>query len=54
MAKTNAWGGQIELNAISDLLGKKIEVLLAEGPPMIIENLSTTHLSIILTYHRLY
>jgi len=55
MANTNAWGGQMELHAISDLLGKKIEVIQAEGPPTIFgENLSTKHPSIILTYHRHY
>jgi len=55
MAKTIAWGGLIELNGISDLSSKKIEVLQAEGPPMIIEeNLLTSYSSIILIYHRHY
>jgi len=55
MANTNAWGGQIELHAISDILGRKIEVLQAEGSPIIIgENANTGKSSIILTYHRYY
>ena len=55
MASTNAWGGQIELRAISDILGRRIEVLQAEGPPVIIgENNTKGKASIILTYHRHY
>ena len=55
MAETKAWGGQIELRAISDILGRKIEVLQAEGPPVIIgENLDNETASIILTYHKHY
>ena len=55
MAETKAWGGQIELRAISDILGRKIEVLQAEGPPVIIgENLDNETTSIILTYHKHY
>ena len=55
MASTNAWGGQIELRAISDILDRRIEVLQAESPPVIIgENVSKEKASIILTYHRHY
>lgn len=34
--KTKAWGGQIELRALSQLLRQAIEVVQADGPPMII------------------
>ena len=55
MANTNAWGGQIELRAISEILGRRIEVLQAEGPPVIIgDNVEKEKPSIILTYHRHY
>ena len=55
MAETNAWGGQVELRAISDILHRKIEVLQSEGPPIIIgENESSDQLPIMLTYHRHY
>jgi OTU domain-containing protein 6 len=55
MADTNAWGGQIELRAISDILGRTIEVLQAEGSPVIIgDNINNEQSTIILTYHRHY
>ena len=55
MANTNAWGGQIELRAISEIIDRKIEVLQAEGPPVAIgDNVKTEKPPIILTYHRHY
>ena len=55
MADTNAWGGQIELRAISEIMGRRIEVLQAEGSPVIIgDNVKNEHPTIILTYHRHY
>uniref|UniRef100_A0A6M2DYQ4 Putative otu ovarian tumor-like cysteine protease n=1 Tax=Xenopsylla cheopis TaxID=163159 RepID=A0A6M2DYQ4_XENCH len=48
---TNAWGGQIELKALSSILKTTIEVLQADSPPTIQgEEFSTKPL--ILTYHR--
>ena len=55
MANTNAWGGQIELRAISEILDRRIEVLQAEGPPVVIgDNAAKEKSPIILTYHRHY
>ena len=55
MSETKAWGGQIELRAISDILGRTIEVLQAEGTPVVIGDHMTNELPpIIITYHRHY
>lgn len=54
MATTNAWGGQVELHAISDILGRRIEVLQSEGPPIIIGGNESKEPPIILTYHKFY
>merc|ERR1711973_420606 len=51
MATTAEWGGQVELLALANILSKPIEVIQAEGSPMIIgEHFSAPKL--ILTYHR--
>ena len=51
MASTPEWGGQVELLALSSVLQRPIEVLQAEGAPMVVgEHLNTTRL--LLTYHR--
>ena len=51
MASTKEWGGQVELLALTNILKRPIEVLQAEGSPMVVgEHFQTCKL--ILTYHR--
>ncbi|KAK3909052.1 Deubiquitinase OTUD6B [Frankliniella fusca] len=51
--KTTAWGGQIELRAISDSLKCPIEVVQAAGPPMTIgEQYRSSTKPLIVTFHR--
>jgi len=51
MASTPAWGGQVELQAMATVLERPIEVVQAEGPPVVVgEQFSRKPL--ILTYHR--
>lgn len=51
MRSTNAWGGQIELRALSVVLKRPIQVIQGEGPDITIgEEFSCD--PIILTYHR--
>ncbi|KAE8740065.1 hypothetical protein FOCC_FOCC014433 [Frankliniella occidentalis] len=51
--KTTAWGGQIELRAISDSLKCPIEVIQAVGPPMTIgEPYLASKKPLIVTFHR--
>jgi len=52
MAKTAAWGGQVELLALSRLLSRPIEVIQAEGPSMVMGEDIRGQTSLILTYHR--
>lgn len=52
MAKTAAWGGQVELLALSRLLNRPIEVIQAEGPSMVMGEDIRGQTSLILTYHR--
>ena len=56
MAETKAWGGQIELRAISQILGVQIEVIQAEGTPVVIGEgeMNKNMKRLILTYHRHY
>ncbi|XP_064082315.1 deubiquitinase OTUD6B-like [Macrobrachium nipponense] len=49
---TNAWGGQPELRALSQVLKRKIEVLQAEGSPIIFGECCNEEKPIILTYYR--
>jgi len=51
MATTPEWGGQVELLALANILSKPIEVIQAEGSPMIIGEHFTAP-KLILTYHR--
>jgi len=48
---TNAWGGQLELRAMSQVLQQPIEVIQSEGPAIIIGE-EFEKPSLILTYHR--
>lgn len=51
--KSTAWGGQIELRAISDALKCPIEVIQAAGPPMTIgEQYVKARKPLIVTFHR--
>ena len=51
MASTKEWGGQVELLALTNILKRPIEVLQAEGAPMVVgEHFQASKL--ILTYHR--
>ncbi|XP_011181782.2 deubiquitinase OTUD6B [Zeugodacus cucurbitae] len=49
---TPAWGGQIELKALSSILKVPIEVLQAEGPPTIQGADEFAGPNLIITYHR--
>jgi len=51
MASTAAWGGQVELLALSRVLDRPIEVIQAEGPPTVMGD-GGEKSSVILTYHR--
>ncbi|XP_078606780.1 deubiquitinase OTUD6B-like [Branchiostoma floridae x Branchiostoma japonicum] len=52
IANTAAWGGQLELQALSRILMCSIEVIQAEGPAIKIGEEYDAKLPIILTYHR--
>jgi len=51
MASTPAWGGQVELQALSIVLQRPIEVVQAEGPTMVVGEQFTKQ-PLVLTYHR--
>jgi len=51
MASTSAWGGQVELQAMATVLRRPIEVIQAEGPPMVVGNHFKSK-PLVLTYHR--
>ncbi|KAF8785660.1 Deubiquitinase OTUD6B like protein [Argiope bruennichi] len=48
---TTAWGGQIEIQALSKICGKPIEVIQAEGPSIIAGD-ETSSPKLIISYHR--
>ncbi|XP_032574624.1 deubiquitinase OTUD6B [Drosophila sechellia] len=52
IAKTHAWGGHIELKAISSLLRVPIEVIQAEGAPTILGQEEFGGSPLIICYHR--
>lgn len=49
---TPAWGGQIELKALSSILKVPIEVLQAEGPPTVQGASDFAGPNLLITYHR--
>lgn len=49
---TSAWGGQIEIKALSQVLKAPIEVLQASGPPTIQNEDNFSGPTLIITYHR--
>nr|XP_053646048.1 deubiquitinase OTUD6B-like [Cherax quadricarinatus] len=51
---TPAWGGQPELRALSQVMQRKIEVLQAEGTPVIFGEDCTDKKAIVLAYYRHY
>jgi len=51
MASTPAWGGQVELQAMATVLKRPIEVVQAEGPPMVVGE-QYKQKPLVLTYHR--
>lgn len=51
---TPAWGGQPELRALSQVLQRRIEVLQAEGSPVVFGEDWTQHKTIHLAYYRHY
>jgi len=51
MASTPAWGGQVELQALATVLQRPIEVIQAEGPPMVVGE-QFKQAALVLTYHR--
>lgn len=50
---TPAWGGQIEIKALSNVLRAPIEVLQAVGPPTVQCELDFATPNLVITYHRL-
>jgi len=52
VAHTPAWGGQVELRALSHALKCQIEVIQATGPPMIVGDEYPSSPRLTLTYHR--
>ncbi|KAG0712455.1 Deubiquitinase OTUD6B [Chionoecetes opilio] len=52
--KTPAWGGQPELRALSQVLQRRIEVLQAEGSPIVFGEDCTQQKTILLAYYRHY
>ncbi|XP_073987717.1 deubiquitinase OTUD6B [Rhodnius prolixus] len=54
VSQTSAWGGQVELRALSEALKCCIEVIQAEGPPMVVGEAYSKdgEPKLILTYHR--
>ncbi|KAI4491444.1 hypothetical protein M0804_002836 [Polistes exclamans] len=52
IAETCAWGGAIELQVLSRILERQIEVIQATGTPYIIGDEFSKRKKIILTYHR--
>lgn len=54
VAQTTAWGGQVELRALSEALKCCVEVIQAEGPPMVVgeDYINGGGPKLILTYHR--
>ncbi|XP_016978595.2 deubiquitinase OTUD6B [Drosophila rhopaloa] len=52
IAKTHAWGGHIELKAISSLLRVPIEVIQAEGPPTLLGQEEFGGSPLVICYHR--
>ena len=50
MAETKAWGGQVEIKAISKALNRPIEVIQAEGPELVIGEGEGN--KVVITYHR--
>ena len=51
MASTPEWGGQVELLALSSVLRRSIEVIQADGPPMVVGE-HFTGPRLLLSYHR--
>ncbi|XP_044742865.1 deubiquitinase OTUD6B [Chrysoperla carnea] len=49
---TKAWGGQLELTALSEILKCQIHILQATGPPTILGDQFTKSTPLVLTYHR--
>lgn len=54
IVKTPAWGGQPELRALSQVLQRRIEVLQAEGSPIVFGEDWTQNKTILLAYYRHY
>ncbi|KAH8242543.1 hypothetical protein KR032_012401 [Drosophila birchii] len=52
IAKTHAWGGHIELKAISSLLKVPIEVIQAEGSPTLLGQEEFGGAPLVICYHR--
>ncbi|XP_059473667.1 deubiquitinase OTUD6B [Neocloeon triangulifer] len=49
---SSEWGGQLELQALSEALSTPIEVLQAEGAPVLLGDNHRPKLPLVLTYHR--
>jgi len=52
IGKTAAWGGQVELLALTKVLNKPIEVIQAEGPSTVMGEDIRGEKCLVLTYHR--
>ena len=52
MATTPAWGGQVELMALSRVLGRPLEVVQAQGQEAVVQGEGEEGERLVLTYHR--
>lgn len=52
LRNTPAWGGQIEINALSQILKAPIEVIQSDGPPTVQGDNEFKGPNLIITYHR--
>ena len=52
VSDTNAWGGQLELKALSEHLGRPLEVVQAEGPPMVVGEGEGKGPNLVIAYYR--
>ena len=49
---TSAWGGQVEIRALANVLKIPVEVIQAEGPPIVVGEEFKSQERLVVTYHR--
>ena len=53
METTSAWGGQVEIRALANVLKSPVEVIQAEGPAIVVgEEFKDVSEGLVVTYHR--